>query len=115
VGISAVPGGNELRVEVPWCESLVEGWRSPLVPYGENAKVGVSIELANGILDGLCATAAGRLGGEILRVSEAACGFVGSSQNFMAKLARSSIEILLLDVVQETALCDLMEGILLKS
>ena len=113
LGITSVGGGQELLVELPISASGSE-WHSPLVASSEQASVGLRPEYGDAILGAIEETATGRIGPGVLRLSQAACGLVGSSRNFMARLARAAVEILAADVASDSNLEQLLSRFLLE-
>jgi hypothetical protein len=104
---------DSLRFEVPWSKSLGSRWHGLFAGNGESAYIGLPEEYTGAVLDGFGCAAMGNLSPGVVRVSDAAHGLIGSSPNFMARLARAAIEITMLHEPSDAAVADLLTRILL--
>ena len=109
VTVALVSPGDGTRLEVPWAESANGPWTSPLVGITESAHSGLPKEYAEAVLEGLASGTNDRLAPSVVRVSEAAHGLVGSSPDFMSRLARAVTDVLVSEVGSEKALEALLE------
>ncbi len=114
LGIAVVPNGHDkVQLAVPWLAPLGPQWRSPLVASSETAYVGLPKDYAQAVLGGLIGAVEGNLGPCLLNVLEAAHGLVGSSPNFMAKLAKAAVEIVVLKKPSDDQIADVVARLLL--
>lgn len=103
-----------LRLEVPW--GLADGapWNAALAGGTEAPRVGLPREFADSVIDGLEAASRERLTGGVLAVRAAVHSPVGSSPNFMARLARVCVELMVRGDLADDDLGRLLESVFLS-
>ncbi len=115
LGLSGMPQKDqrELRLEVLWAQVDGAPWRAALAGGSESPRVGLPQEFADAVLDGLEAASGRRLVGGVLAVRAAVHSPVGTNPNFMARLARACVELMLHGDMADDDLGTLLEAPLL--
>ncbi|NTX34164.1 MULTISPECIES: hypothetical protein [unclassified Myxococcus] len=116
IGLSGTFGKEhpELRLEVPWTQVEGAAWDATLAGSPESPKLGLPQEYTHAIMEALEVAAMGRLIGGALGVRTAVHAAVGSSPNFMARLSRAGVELMLRGDLTDDELGALLEPLLLR-
>jgi hypothetical protein len=102
LGISYKPQlTGELTVTVGYCVQEGRRWEGAIAYEPEKVFVGLPQEFAVATMEGLLSALPSPPSG-ILRVTEAAEGYVGSSENLFYKLGRATAELLFLEEHEKT-------------
>lgn len=97
LGVAFEPGGDQLRLSVPWSGADGSPWAQSLAGRVDDVRLGLPRKYAAVVLEVLTAESTGRFPPGSIRVVRAAHGLVGSSEVFFRWLTRAMVHLLTLD------------------